>query len=780
VSRRRGTAWAGLVLTAVVALAWWLASKGEQGGELAGPVQRATTEADQFPDADAPVESPQPLVSSVAESTARVVALRTAPVSAVPRAHCVHDGLVSLDDDGRGLTGRVLDANGRGLAGAQLLLVRESWGHHGDLSIRDEDRATADAQGRYRLRLEHPVGIEELRLYVSATGFPPWIGRVEPVGDGSDIVLGPLQTMVLQLLFADGGPIAGATVRWEDPTWEEDHENQRDIVGITTVGQTDTSGRLTLSVPVARPEVSLIVRHDLHVGRHLVPLDAWRAAGATAPIVISVPGPRGAALELIVDDWDEAVLRATPFVSLSLAAYERGPEGKLVLAQSSLSVPSAGGRGDSVEAGRALVADLEAPAYRVTLWAWGNRQVLNECWVPVPGLTTWHARLPWPDGTWKAPLRVEFAASDGSALADVWGNRSRQLEATQGEACAKQAVSDPSQPVALYLRGEGPVTLSLAELGEAGVRTDVPASGTYRFVLEPELFRSGHGELRVDLSAIVPAPPPDDVWLHVRPEGHPVERVDGRLEVQGLPAGPCRVWVYAGGVDEESQLVNIEPGRTSVLLARAERGPPWGRIRGRVVIHGDDSWMRLTRVRLRNTETGELADGSWQVGLKSFFSIAEPGQYEGEVIVGRLASAAARAERFPDVTMLDPHHWDAPELIGRFTAEVRLGEITDVVVEVDATQLATVHVTAPAGAPTDDPGGTGWYIEALDPAGQRVAIAWFGGWTAEGVTLRLQPGRYTLSACHGPAASRPPAWTAEIDIPPAATALEVQLAPSGD
>ncbi|HEX5011311.1 MAG TPA: carboxypeptidase-like regulatory domain-containing protein [Planctomycetota bacterium] len=673
-SRRRGSAIAVAALALLVALVAWLMRDGRPP---AAPERGAApVAAVSHPLADMPrlVAAPSAIDVPVAPEAAM-----SAPAAATTaRAHRAWDGLVSLDDDGLGISGRVVDGGGQPIAGARLLLVSESWGIDTGLSLGEEDRGTSDADGHFSLCWDKWVGLEELRLYVAAPGWAPWIGRIAPVGDGPDIVLGPVQSLPLRLVFEDGGPVADALVRWEVPTWE--HAGEVDLSAFTDVGRTDERGVLLLPVPVARADVSLVVRHDLHVGRHLVPLAAWRAQGASEPFTLTLP--RGAALELLLDDWSDAVLASTPFVSLGLEAYERQPDGSLVLAKPSLFARGAGQRGSFVEHGRARATDLTAPAYRVTLWSWGSQVVLNQCWTPVPGLTTWHHLTPRPDGTRKSPLVVEFAATEGT-LDDAWGGLAWHLQAERGQDQRTTRIDAPSRPLTLRLEGDGPVTLRLLELGDAGVRENVPPEGTYRFVLDSAVTRAMGGRLRIDWSGLARPPHDKDVRLSIRPEGGEQRDATGRSEVGGIPPGPCQVWIHAPGVEDAPQPVSILIGQTTVLAARA-RTTRCGTVRGRVVVHGNDDWLRLVDVRFRDSGTGAAADALNELGLQSFTAQLEPGHYTGEVHVGRLARAEECAAIFDDVTMLDRRNWsDAPVTVP-FRADVRLGEITDVVVEVDA------------------------------------------------------------------------------------------------
>ena len=673
-SRRRGTALALAAVALLVAMLAWLLVDG--GARAAPDRSAATATAAPHVLADLPQSATAP---NATELPAAPESATPAPiVPPVPRAHRAWDGLVSLDDDGLGINSRVLDFGGRPIAGARLLLVSESWGVDSGLSLDEEDRATTDADGRFQLSWDQRLDLAELRLYVAADGWPPWIGRIAPVGDGSDIVLGPVQSLALRLVFEDGGPVADALVRWEVPTWQL--AGDVDLSAFTDVGRTDERGWLLLPVPLARADVSLVVQHALHVGRHLVPLAEWRAQGASEPVTITLP--RGAALELLLDDWSDAVLEATPFVSLNLEAYERAPDGSLVLEKLSMFARDAGGRGASVQDGRALATNLIAPAYRVTLWSWGNQVVLNECWAPPPGITTWHHATPQPDSTWQRRFAVEFAASEGN-LDDAWGGLTWHLQATRGQAQTTTRVNDPSQRLWLPLNGDGPVTLRLLELGDAGVRENVPGEGTYRFVIDPAVTRATSGRLRVDFSALARPPRDKDVGLSIRPEGGDQMDATHRSEVGGIPPGPCQVWIRAPGVEVSSQPVVITAGQTTVLAAHAET-QHFGTVRGRVLVHGNDDWLRLAEVRFRSTGTGDLADGLRQLGLQSFTAQLEPGHYTGEVHVGRLGGAEECARSFVDVTMLPLWNWRDADLVGHFEADVRLGEITDVVVEVDA------------------------------------------------------------------------------------------------
>jgi hypothetical protein len=215
------------------------------------------------------------------------------------------------------------------------------------------------------------------------------------------------------------------------------------------------------------------------------------------------------------------------------------------------------------------------------------------------------------------------------------------------------------------------------------VREDVPAEGTYRFVLDPAVMRATGGRLRIDFSALARPPRDKEVGITIRSEGGEQLDVKHRSEVAGIPPGPCQVRIRAPGVEETSQPVVITAGQTTVLAAHA-KPPHDGTVRGRVVVHGNDDWLRLANVRFRNTATGDVAYGSRQLGLQSFTAQLEPGHYTGEVHVGRLVQAEARAAMFDDVTVLDPRYWSEAEVTGSFEANVRLGEITDLIVEVDA------------------------------------------------------------------------------------------------
>jgi hypothetical protein len=432
--------------------------------------------------------------------------------------------------------------------------------------------------------------------------------------------------------------------------------------------------------------------------------------------------------------------------------------------------------------GRARVAHLDAPAYRVTLGQYGDDEVLADPWVPVPGLTTWtHATPPVPP-EWREPLAVELVVA-GAGAAAAWSGPEWTMVATDAhEHRSERRYAGPG--VLSFDTGfEGPVTLQLVDLGPAGERTGVSPNGHYRFELAASDVLAATGGVRAELTAIQPPPDTEDARLIVWPLPNANGLSLQGLEGHGLPLGPCRVSIRVPGVDEHWQPVTIEPGVTAVVHALPAPPPTDGLLRGRVHIRGDDGWMRITRVSFDGEPSYWGESGLDALGAHSFAVRRPAGTCRGRVTIGQVTAPEARRQ-LADPGQLGLHIYDELPCSAPFECEIRAGQTTDIDVEVDASTLCTLHVTVPtlvAAQRAGQPVSERWSIRLL-PAGAKEdqASSWVGGWTETGVTLVAAPGSWRIvSECRPEDPSRESGpYEAEVVIPEGAASLDVVLHPA--
>jgi len=751
VRRRSATVVALTSLTLAVLLAWWLLGNAA-GGDGSSRAQPPSARPDATAGGRA-IESraSEPLLPAAA-------APDPAPVAHVAEYRLPRepfDGRLTLDADGARLSGRVVDETGRPIPGAVVLLVHENWGHHGEFFEFESDRDVSDAAGRFLVRLDSWADPVNLRLHVAAQGWPPWEGRVAPLGDGQDVVLGPVEWLPVQVSFDDGEPVADATLRLGDAGWEIRRDAEADIAGATTVGRTDGGGRALIPVSVRRRDLSLIVEHEQHAGRHEVPMAAWRADRASFSWTLTVP--RLAAFELQLTDWPGERVLQDPDLHLSLRPYERRPDGSVALVEDSpfFGVPSPV-RGARVLDGRARLGRLDAPAYEITLSDDGRIEVIEALWVARPGLTTRPYLTPRPHATPKPSpsllVELALAGGEGSGWDEVWSGVPWTIEAVDAKGRKESTQAKSPGDTLRFNWLDGPVRLSILELGEAGVRTDVPPRGTYRFELGREVVRAATGALRVEFALIEDPPRHDKVDLLLQPAGsnHSIEVKDA-VEARGIRPESYRLHVRARGVDEARQAVEIVAGRTLAVQARPAPPPDKVLVRGRVRMGDEGEWARVEGVRFLDADTGVEVE-VWPVALgqQSFSAELAPGRYRGEVRLARLMAPEAVERRLHDVNVLDSLRLEPLPVRGTFECEVRAGVPVDLEVSVDVGSTPLVSVTAPEIHEARAAGSAGedlWTLSlARSGSDETEQATWIGRWPDEPVTLRVAAGDFVLVA----------------------------------
>ena len=766
---------AGVILVALLVLmAWWLLGAG-LGSD--GPTEPASV----MQDVDAPA-LPRPSVAEVQPlapppGTSAPVATPEPPVARASAPRQVIDGLLGLEEDQLHVSGRVLDSSGRPIAGAHVLLVQDLWGVEGDYHEAKEDLAVTGADGRFRLSRAGSAAVEELRVIVRAEGWPPWFGRLEPVG-GGDVVLGVFDWLSLRLVFDDGEPVAGALVQYENPGRDRQRESDEDVEPLVTVGRSDADGRLALPVFDSRRDLSLFIEHELHAGRHEVPLAEWRRDPAHFLWTLAVP--RGAVCELQLLGWPGSWPPGTAWLSLDLTPYEG--QGDALRLRDSVYWDSDSQRLQArIVDGRARLAHLDAPAYRVALGQYGDDDVLVDPWVPVPGLTTWtHATPPVPP-EYRAPLDVDLVITGEDADA-AWSSLEWTMTATDAQKRREEHRFARPGNMSFGTRFEGPVTLQIAGLGPAGERTGVPPNASYRFELAASAVLAATGGVRADLTAIQPPPDTEDARLVFWGKPGDSRIIEG-LEGHGLPLGTFRVSIRVPGVDDRPQQATIEPDVTAVVHALPAPPPTDGLLRGRVHIRGDNGWMRITRVAFDGEPSYWGESGLEALGALSFADRRPVGTCRGRVTIGHVTAPESRRE-LADPGQLGLYIYDELPCSAPFECEIRAGQTTDIDVEVDASDLCEVHVTAPtlvearrAGQPVSER----WNIRLLRAGStEEQSSGPVGRWTDAGVTLVAAPGAWRIESKCWPENESVEAGplAADFEVLEGVTSLDVVLQPA--
>ncbi|HEX5011309.1 MAG TPA: carboxypeptidase-like regulatory domain-containing protein [Planctomycetota bacterium] len=766
---------AGVILAVAVLLllGWWLID------EVLETDAPASTTA--WPASVAAPALPAPQ-SSDAQSLQPAVAADQSPAPPVPSSarapRQVIDGLLGLDEDQLHASGRVLDPRGRPIAGVRVLLVQDLWGVEGEYFEDKEDEAVTAADGRFRLMREDWVEVDALRVVVAAEGWPPWFGRLEPVAE-HDVVLGDFHWLPLRLVFEDGEAVAGAEVQFENPGRDRRERSDEDVEPLVAVGRTDADGRLALPVFDSRRDLSVFVEHELHAGRHEAPLADWRKDPAHFLWTLKVP--RGAVCELQLFGWPGGWTAGASWLQLRLTPYE-GQGDALHLRERVDWDPDSQSLQAGIVDGRARIAHLDAPAYRVVLAQYGDDDVLADPWVPVPGLTTWTRATPPVPPEWRAPLDVDLVIT-GEDVRSAWSGLEWTMTATDAhERRGERRFARPGVE-SFGTDFDMPVTLQLTDLGPAGERTGVPPSGLYRFELAASAVLAATGGVRADLTAI--QPPPDTADAQLVFWGKPGEngRIIEGLEGHGLPVGTVRLSIRVPGVDDRPQQVTIASGFTSVVHALPAPPPTDGLLRGRVRIRGDDGWMRITRVAFDGEPSYWGESGLDALGALSFAVRRPAGTCRGRVTIGHVTAPEARRQ-LADPGQLGLFIYDELPCSAPFECEIRAGQTTDIDVEVDASILCTLHVTAPALVEAQlagQPVSERWNIRLFRAgAKEEQASSWVGGWSEAGVTLIAAPGPWkVVSTCQPEDASREAGpYEAEFVIPEGAVTLDVELHPA--
>ncbi|MBZ0090541.1 MAG: carboxypeptidase-like regulatory domain-containing protein, partial [Thermoanaerobaculia bacterium] len=153
----------------------------------------------------------------------------------------------------RVLRGRVLDPDGRGVAGAQVSVAVDS-GAKGWSGIRGEALPARSAEdGAFELRgLPSDV---DLRVFAEAEGWEGGTTQVAPDDDEVAIELGRAQSIVGTVLGVDGGPISGARIWVHLTPGPEDADGdpaRRDLLR-PPPGLSDAAGRFELRGVSCRP-----------------------------------------------------------------------------------------------------------------------------------------------------------------------------------------------------------------------------------------------------------------------------------------------------------------------------------------------------------------------------------------------------------------------------------------------------------------------------------------------------------------------------------------------
>jgi hypothetical protein len=296
-----------------------------------------------------------------------------------------------------------------------------------------------------------------------------------------------------------------------------------------------------------------------------------------------------------------------------------------------------------------------------------------------------------------------------------------------------------------------PVTLDLVDFGDAGVRRDVPADGSFDLVLDPDLVRATTGGLDLDVSAL-PSPPRLDKaeFSAVRTTENFSRIQDHTVSVRGLPAGSYGVRIDARGVDDGKQVVEVVAGRVTIVEARPRATQETTRIRGRLQVLGGDGWERLLRVELMDAATGETVDAWARTSDESFVSEVDPGSYRGRATVGRPAVPEAVEARLLDPDLSGRHRFEELPVASTFTCEARAGETTDVDFVLDLSDLAVVHLIAPslgaAESASDEPPAE-WALQVFrDGSTEELQSGFVGRWPGDPLSLRLAAGDYRIVA----------------------------------
>jgi protocatechuate 3,4-dioxygenase beta subunit len=628
------------------------ASAAEPGEALPGPTSLTASAA---PSAAPQAPGTSPAVGGVERAPVRTAATRAEEPE---------------EPTGPFLIGRVVDPNGRGVAGATV-----SFSNGADIMgpstmrvfgavVRQAKSGESDASGRYRV--EDP-GLARPTIEVSAAGYAPYEESDLALQPGSgdrtvaDIVLSPGAILSGRVLDSSGMPVAGAELALVDPD---------DRAAFFNVGERAVADATTDETGAYRLDRLAVGPWAVQVSAEGYPLRMFRGStevpGPQATLDFELPvgvSIRGVAMGVPADRSEVVQVRATPAGAMPFAAMagagttsvELGPDGSFELGG---LTPDKEYTLELTEPGSGMFAMMGAGAKRsksVRVMA-GDEAVVLE---------------------FRPPAAVAFQVIDGKT-----GQPVERFEAFLGAPFNQRSLNDASGEVLTYHADGRAVFADLYAddyqmFGSTDVRVRIDAPGYVSASVDLDEIVEGEqqdlGRIEVEVAPIVrvvvrdveDGDPISNARVELRPlppEGKSrrgfMRGMDlaaqsskvktdasGVAELQGIPGVTCKLTVDKGGrapyvrsdvlVDAAGVEYQVElgPGGDLVVVVTDERGVE---LPGVEVEHrgpGDEG----TRGQRSTSSRGEARFRDLEPGEHAFRVVGDDGMRR---VVARMAGSA--------------------------------------------------------------------------------------------------------------------------------------------
>jgi uncharacterized GH25 family protein len=549
--------------------------------------------------------------------------------------------------------GRVVDREGRGLAGAEVRLLPDPTrttppGGWGPTLL-----ASTDADGRFAL--ESVRAADGYRLAISRPGSAPEVTDPFDVVDGAGADVGDVRLhegwrLEVVTLEVDGTPARGVPVRAAPVVRPGGHgagatEVRTDARGLAVLADLPPEDVLVVAGggPFLAVETTIVAPPAAHTRE-------WTATVHRAPgLVGRVVGPGGASPRPVDvtatprDGSEPHRVSAEEDGTFRFEALPATPVDLVVLARGETGVPPLA-RYDGALPGQREEVRIPLPELRAV----GGS---------VSGLD--------PDGG-PAEVRLEAPVPDPEAEIHRWRTVAAQSLPSLESPVA--FVFDAVAPGAYAVRaaqgrrdsGAVPVTVEEGNVGPLIVR--IPVGGMLRGRVRA---RTGIGVVGADVRARRVRDdgdvPHEGVWTVTTDE-------DGAFEIPGFGAGTWRLEATAEGYARARQVVRLDEGGVIEVpdLLLGEGGALAGRIRGEDGRGIEGAALRL--VRAGDAEEPVVAETGHEGVYRA--ERLEPGVWRVEIegLVGALAGAEAIAEIVEgQTTTLDVHLEGGGRIEGRVT-----------------------------------------------------------------------------------------------------------------
>jgi hypothetical protein len=651
---------ASVVVAALAGVLAWLGGAEPGGAQPVGGPSVPVALHGARPDGGRGVLGPRP-----APDTVGIERLGDGDLPQVSVAHLLphrgHERLVLLQPDLITVRGRVLDADGRPVEGADVRFYDLGKGG-APRNSPDQERDVTDAEGRFEVsdstRWEQPpYERERWRVSIRADGHAPWHGIPVTAGIAEDVVLPRSRFVTLVLLADDGQPLADALVREFSSVVQYPYRAPRRS---WELGRTDAAGRLPLFLATDHQQPVVELEHPDHRGKHMLP----RAALGFSEVVLRVSRDRSVEARWVGDmaAWEARGLEL-PDIDLTYlepvftATHSPTPE-----RWNHTSRDLDGWRAFEHLSGAPVAFVIAEPLTILSSAPYlpqpGRHAVdLELPLLPplVPGETPWGVTLELLDGTgerydterpsWGRLPRVELVGADGTVERHRYGSRSEV-------------------PSRLTTTLAPPVSARFAGWPDGPRQDGVGPGDVLRLTLDEGRLPEWSGTVRLDTSLL------DDVrregaWLEVETDSDLQRSTSTRRGlIRGVVPGTWIVDVSGDGIVRDRREHALAAGDELVLIAAPgpmkppkepepdepdEPATPATVLLGTVTLVGDPyaraesvllvpEGVTAAEVRYANFDAKSETGAALSVGASAFGGPVLPGDYDVVVSVTRFDS----------------------------------------------------------------------------------------------------------------------------------------------